>query len=106
MLVMRDGDVPLRTRDGGATWTPLASVAAIARHSPAAAYSWSGKTLALSAVVGQTVVWVSSDDGDSWVDESGDYTAMSGGIAQWYANTLYISSMGQGIAAKVFAEDA
>ena len=59
----------------------------------------------MSAVVGRTLVWISHDDGDSWADESGDYTAMSGGIAQWYENTLYISSMGQGIAAKTFAED-
>ena len=26
------------------------------------------------------------------------------GIAQWYENTLYISSLGQGISAKVFDE--
>jgi len=71
-----------------------------------AAYSWSGKTLALSAIVGRSLVWVSRDDGDTWVDESADYTAMSGGIAQWFENTLYISSMGQGIASKVFEERA
>ena len=106
MLVMRNGDVPLRTRDGGLSWERLGSVANIARYSPAAAYSWSGKTLALSAVVGRTLVWVSRDDGDTWVDESGDYTALSGGIAQWYNTTLYISSMGQGISAKVFDEGA
>ena len=64
----------------------------------------SGKTLALSAVIGTTVVWVSKDDGDTWVDESGDYTADNGGIAQWYENTLYVSSMGQGISSKTFAE--
>ena len=29
---------------------------------------------------------------------------MSGGIAQWFENTLYVSSMGQGIAGKVFPE--
>ena len=105
MIMLRDGDVPLRTRDGGASWDRLASVATLARYPHlGAAFSWSGKTLALSAVVGQIVVWVSTDDGDSWVDESGDYTAMIGGIAQWYGNTLYVSSLGQGISAKVFAE--
>ena len=31
--------------------------------------------------------------------------ALSGGLAQWYENTLYVSSMGQGIAAKTFEED-
>merc|ERR1712194_429398 len=100
MLVMRNGAVPLRTRDGGKSWKLLGSVENIARNGKHAAYSWSGKTLALSTVVGQNLVWVSKDDGDTWVDESGDYTAMNGGIAQWYDNTLYISSMGQGIAAK------
>jgi len=105
MLVMRNGDVPLRTRDGGATWERLGSLANIARCSPGAAYSWSGKTLAVSCVFGRTLVWVSTDDGDSWVDESADYTALSGGIDQWYDNTLYISSLGQGISAKTFPED-
>lgn len=105
MIMMRNGDVPLRTRDGGKSWQRLGSMQNIARYSPHAAYSWSGKTLALSAIVGQTLVWVSTDDGDTWVDESGDYTALSGGIAQWYDNTLYISSLGQGISAKVFKED-
>ena len=91
---------------GGATWQPLESVSPIVAHWrwPTMQYSWSGKHLALSAVYGQTLVWVSSDDGDTWVDESGDYTALSGGIAQWYENTLYISSMGQGIVAKTFDE--
>jgi hypothetical protein len=104
MVVMRNGDVPLRTKDGGSSWQRMISVQPLMQHSPAAAYSWSGKTLALSTVVGRTVVWVSTDDGDTWVDESGDYTADNGGIAQWYGNTLYISSMGQGISSKTFAE--
>ena len=104
MIVMRNNDVPLRTKDGGKTWTRLISLQPLAKYSPGAVYSWSGETLALSTVVGKTVVWVSKDDGDTWVDESGDYTADNGGIAQWYENTLYISSMGQGIAAKVFKE--
>ena len=44
-------------------------------------------------------------DGETWTDETGDYTSMSGGIAQWYHNTLYISSLGQGISAKTFDEN-
>lgn len=104
MLAMRNGAVPLRTRDGGASWQPLDSVAPLARCSPGAEYSWSGRTLALSCILGKTVVWVSTDDGDTFVDESGDYTADNGGIAQWYDNQLFISSMGQGISAKVFEE--
>ena len=104
MIVTRSGDVPLRTRDGGKTWAPMYSLTAVANHGFDMEYSWSGKTLAISTVAGRTLVWVSTDDGDSWVDESGDYTALSGGIAQWYDNKLFVSSMGQGIAAKVFNE--
>ena len=104
MLVTRRGNVPLRTKDGGRSWHPLPSVQPLERCSPHALYSWSGKTLALSCVIGRTVVWISTDDGDTWVDESGDYTATSGGIAQWYDNTLYVSSLGQGISAKTFNE--
>merc|ERR1711865_494790 len=61
MLVMRNGDVPLRTTDGGASWNPVESVASIARYIQGAAYSWSGKTLAMSGVAGQLFVWVSRD---------------------------------------------
>ena len=105
MMVMRHRDVPVRTTDGGKTWSPLESVRSIAGYGIYAEWSWTGKTLALSSVVGRTLVWVSRDDGDTWVDESADYTAMSGGLAQWFEGTLYISSMGQGIAAKVLEQD-
>ena len=105
MIVMRTGAVPLRTRDGGRSWERLGSVQNLVSCRPGALYSWSGKTLALSCVLGRTLVWVSRDDGDTWVDESGDYTATSGGIAQWYENTLYVSSLGQGISSKTFRED-
>lgn len=104
MIVTRSHDVPLRTQDGGKTWAPMYSLTALADYGFNLEYSWSGKTLALSTVMGRSLIWVSTDDGDTWVDESGDYTALSGGIAQWYDNKLFISSMGQGIAAKVFKE--
>ena len=104
-VVLRDGDVPLRTNDGGASWRRMESLASVARRQLTAEYSWSGKTLALSGVAGQLFVWVSRDDGDTWTDESGDYSAMSGGVAQWYESTLYISSLGQGIASKTFEEE-
>ena len=55
---------------------------------------------------GQNVIWISTDDGDTWVDESADYTALTGGIAQWYDNKLFVCSLGQGISAKVFNETA
>jgi hypothetical protein len=48
---------------------------------------------------------VSTDDGDTWVDESGDYTALTGGVAQWYDNQLFICSLGQGISSKTFKEE-
>ena len=35
-------------------------------------------------------------------DESGDYTALTGGIAQWYDNQLFVCSLGQGISSKAF----
>ena len=104
MIVVRNGDVPLRTKDGGASWHPMISLVNVARYGLSMAYSWSGKTLAISGVAGRLFVWISRDDGDTWVDESGDYTSMSGGIAQWYENTLYISSLGQGISSKTFEE--
>merc|ERR1712100_982866 len=102
MIVLRNGDVPLRTKDGGASCRRMVSLEDVARYELSAAYSWSGKTLAISGVKGQLFVWISRDDGDTWTDESGDYTSMSGGIAQWYENTLYISSLGQGISSKTF----
>jgi hypothetical protein len=104
MIALRSNNVPLRTKDGGKTWSPMYSLVALANYNFGMEYSWSGKTLALSTIVGRSLIWVSTDDGDTWVDESGDYTALSGGIAQWYDNKLFLSSMGQGIVAKVFIE--
>jgi len=105
MLVLRNGDLPLKTTDGGASWKRVASLADVARVGFGMAYSWSGKTLALSGVGDQLFVWISRDDGETWIDETGDYTSMSGGIAQWWDNKLYISSLGQGISAKTFDEN-
>ena len=56
MLVMRNGAAPLRTTDGGDSWHPLTSVPSVFS---AAAFSWSGKTLAISHG-GPVVVWVST----------------------------------------------
>ena len=96
------GPCGLRTRDGGGSWERLESVQPIAGRSPSAKYSWSGKTLAISK--NPSIFWVSQDDGDTWLDVSSDYTALQGGLAQWYENTLYVCSLGQGISAKVFNE--
>ena len=106
MIMLRNGDVPLRTFDGGASWKPLDSVSAIVPHGPSMSYSWSGKTLGMNFNDGRVRVWVSEDDGETWVDESSDYSALTGGIAQWYDSTLYVCSLGQGISAKNFTETA
>ena len=48
LLAMRSrSDVPLRTTDGGLTWQPLRSLAAIASWSMSVSWSWTGKTLVL-----------------------------------------------------------
>ena len=48
LLAMRSrSDVPLRTTDGGLSWQPLRSLAAIASWSMSASWSWTGKTLVL-----------------------------------------------------------
>jgi photosystem II stability/assembly factor-like uncharacterized protein len=101
MIAMRAGAVPLRTKDGGASWAPLKSLGGHLGFG--GKYSWSGKTLAISK--NPSVFWVSTNDGDTWLDVSADYTALQAGISQWYDNTLYINSLGQGISAKVFKEE-
>ena len=69
----------------------------------------SAKTLALFANGGEqsaarphtATLWKSTDDGDSWTDETTEEIVTNGaGIAQWYENTLYMNSGGQGIFAK------
>ena len=102
MLAMRSGAVPLRTKDGGASWKPLDSLGGHLGFK--GQYSWSGKTLAINK--NPSNFWVSTDDGDTWLDVSADYTALQAGMAQWYENTLYVCSLGQGISAKVFNETA
>merc|ERR1719272_1275664 len=106
MIMIRTNDVPLQTFDGGASWKPLDSVSAVVPHGPKMSFSWSGKTLGMNFNDGRVRVWVSTDDGASWVDESSDYSALQGGIAQWYDSTLYVCSLGQGISAKNFTETA
>ena len=54
LLVIRSRtDVPLRTTDGGLTWQPLRSLAAIASWSMSASWSWTGKTLVLQGGGGE-----------------------------------------------------
>jgi len=109
MIVNRNNDVPLRTKDGGATWTPVNSCKLVARTNHGLIYSWTGKTLIMMGSGGtQSVdhphaafVWVSKDDGETWVDETSDMLVTMGpGAANWYENDFYINSMGQGIMVK------
>ena len=109
MIVNRNNDVPLKTKDGGATWVPMNSCKLVARTNHGLIYSWTGKTLIMMGSGGtQSVdhphaafVWVSKDDGETWVDETSDMLVTMGpGAANWYENDFYINSMGQGIMVK------
>jgi len=98
----------LRTLDGGASWHILESVSAVAKYGVAVTYSWSGKTFILHGNGGEqsadhphtAYLWKSMDDGDTWTDETDDIVTNSWSPTAWYENTLYMSSMGQGIFAK------
>jgi len=111
MILLRSGnDVPLRTKDGGASWQPLTSAARISTsgYSRSGSYSWSGNTLELHGRdLGAPLrgmyggfVWKSSDDGDTWVDESGDLQTMGINAGQWYGKDFYLTTSGEGILAK------
>ena len=74
-------------------------------------WSWSGKTLAMFGNGGvqnatthphTAYVWRSTDDGDTWTDETADIDTMGAGLSQWYENKLYLNSGGQGLMSKVF----
>jgi photosystem II stability/assembly factor-like uncharacterized protein len=111
MFVMRDGAVPLKTVDGGATWKPMASLASLYPNLQARfkmELSWTGKTLVVygndrSAIQRRefgTVVWKSVDDGETWTDETGDLATLSIGHARWYESDFYIVTQGEGVIAK------
>ena len=107
MIVTRKGQVPLRTKDGGDTWQPMSSLG-IWQGAGSPIWSWTGKTLAFIGSGGQQsswhphagYVWISKDDGDTWVDETAGLTTMAVGAAQWYEGDLYLNTMGQGILSK------
>jgi len=110
MFMLRSGAVPLRTTDGGATWTELTTCAPLFKFGATmdGSISWSGETLVLSGVdlsaVGRqaygTAVWKSSDDGDSWSDETGDLVTISPGPGVWYENDFYLVTRGEGVTVK------
>ena len=110
MFMLRSGAVPLRTRDGGASWHELAACAPLFKHGATleGSLSWSGGTLVLSgadlSAVGRgeyaTAVWKSTNDGDDWTDETGDLVTISPGPAVWYEKDFYFVTRGEGVTVK------
>ena len=112
MIVLRANELPLRTKDGGVSWHPLTSCAAIVPFIHDVQWSWTGKTLALFGNGGTqstshphtAYVWRSKDDGNTWTDETADIVTNGAGISQWYEDTLFLSSAGGGLLSKVFED--
>ena len=76
MFMMRSGQVPLRTQDGGSTWKPLTSTAALFKGGAtfSASLSWSGKTLVVHgsdrSAIGRSKIPVSNQEsarGHWWI---------------------------------------
>lgn len=109
MILLRDGDVPLRTKDGGSTWQPLTGLQDKAQASHWAKWSWTGKTLVVGGsdrgAIGRGekpgYIWRSTDDGDTWVDETGDVVTNAVNGCAWFDDTFYLFTAGEGISSKV-----
>ena len=112
MFVMRKGKLPLKTVDGvGGPWKPMTSLASL-YPTPFgnfhAELSWTGKTLVVygtdrTAITRQefgTAVWKSSDDGETWTDETGDLATISMAHGRWYESDFYIITQGEGVIVK------
>jgi len=105
MIVGRSNDVPLRTTDGGSSFTPMESCRLLSNFRYGIGYSWTGDTLIIMGSGGTQTdehphapfVWASKDDGATWVDETGGLVTMGPGEANWYEGDFYINSMGEGI---------
>ena len=110
MFMLRNGAVPLRTKDGGKTWHELRSAAPLFKYGATlgGSLSWSGRTLVLHgadlSAIGRneysTVVWKSSNDGKDWVDETGDLVTISPGPGVWYERDFYFVTRGEGVTVK------
>jgi hypothetical protein len=108
MVMLRDGDVPLRTQDGGKNWSPLASAKFPKGATVGGSYSWSGNTLvvhgrdmsapARGAYAG--FVYKSVTDGDTWVEETGNLVTMAVNSGVWYQKDFYLTTSGSGILVK------
>ena len=102
--------MPLRTRDGGKSWSALDSFAPLVNVSYSFDLSWSGKTIIVHGFDQTKIaqgkkavfVWRSTDDGDSFVDETDDVVSNHIAGGYWYDDTYYLTSSGQGIMAKKF----
>lgn len=108
MFVTRREQVPMRTRDGGRTWRALESFAPIATAGFGMDLSWTGRTMMVHGVdmskiaKGQRAVfvWRTTDDGETFVDETDDLITIHPAGGHWFNGKYYISSSGQGILAK------
>lgn len=110
MFMLRAGAVPLRTVDAGKTWTELQGAAPLFKYGATmdGSLSWSGKTLVLHGVDLSAVdrgeyatsVWKSCDDGETWMDETGDLVTISPGPGVWYEADFYFVTRGEGVTVK------
>jgi len=110
MFMMRNGAVPLRTTDGGLTWTELTSAAPLFKYGATldASLSWSGNTLVLHGADHSAIgrgeygmsVWKSCDDGNTWTDETGDLVTISPSGGVWYEKDFYLPTSGEGVTVK------
>ena len=111
MFLARDGKVPLKTVNGGSTWAPMTSLASLFAHGNIrfeAEVSWTGNTLvvhgndpgAISRREFGTFVWKSLDDGETWIDETGDLATISPGHGRWFESDFYLITAGEGVTVK------
>ena len=112
MFLCVQGAPPLRTQDGGQSWTTLSSpkLARLYKYGATfdASLSWTGKTLVLHGVdlsavdrrERATIVWKTVDDGETWSDETGDIVTISPGAGVWYEKDFYFVTRGEGVCVK------
>ena len=98
----------LRTQDGGTSWHALPSTSSLIPCRVSGSYSWTAKTLVVYG--GDTsrpahgkqaaFVFKSTDDGDSWADETADLAVMSVDGGRWFGSDWYVASPGEGLMVK------
>ena len=91
-------------------WAELPAAAPLYKYGATfdGSLSWTGKTLVLSGVDlsaidrGEygTVVWKSTDDGETFSDETGDLVTVSPGPGVWYESDFYFVTRGAGVMVK------